>query len=410
MAVAAALAWWASGPRGAPLDPTSPGRLFVLFFLATTGIGTLVITATGEASGAGALVAAGGLAAFAVGAAVGARLKGVPAPIGPPAELGAIRTASVVGLALVGLLAYAWLAAQYGIPFLTGDAQTSRAGFAGPAFDLFRWLVPPAALVAVGRALARPGRHRWLVAAGSIAGVGVIELLTASRALPLELGLAVLLLAWWAGRRLSRRVWLSLAVVALAFFVGVQLLRVVGRGGFTGPADVGQFAVGRTFDRVVLIQARTLELVASQIPSQEPYFLGSTYVRWLAPLRGEAPPKALGYWIYERLYPEQPGGFATPGILGELWANGGIPLALGGMALFGLAIQGLGRLARRLDRGVADRALAALLVIAIARSYATSLDGLLLTAGVMVAWRVAVTLPALPAWLPLPRPGRRQAT
>ena len=158
--------------------------------------------------------------------------------------------------------------------------------------------------------------------------------------------------------------------------------------------------VGRTFDRVALIQARAVEVVATKIPSDQPFYGGSTYVRWLVTLRGEPPPQALGFWIYDEIYPFQPGGFATPGFLGELWANGGIPLVVLGMTVFGALVQALGGLIGRFDRGAADRVFAALLVVAVARTYATSLNGFLLTTAVLVGWRIAVTLPGLPAWLP----------
>ncbi len=408
MAAGALVAWRATGPRGAPFDPTSPGRLFVLFFLATTGLGTLVITASGEATGAGAVVAAGGLVAFAIGAWLGAERWGVQPPLGPPVDEGRIRPATLFLLAAVGVAGYGLIAVRSGIPFLTPDAQASRAAYTGVVFDLFRWLVPPVSLVAVAFALARPTARRWVAAVVALAAAGGILALTASRALPLELAIEALLLAWWAGHRLSRRTWLVLGTLALAFFVGIQLLRVGSKGGFSGPADVGEFAVGRTFDRVVLIQARTLELVTVDIPSPEPYFLGSTYVRWLAPLRGETSPEALGTWLFERLYPGQPAGFATPGLLGELWANGGAILAMVGMAILGFLVQALGRLIGRFDHGAADRVLATLLVVAVARTYATSLNGFLLTAAVVVGWRIAVTAPQLPGWLTPAIPGRRR--
>jgi hypothetical protein len=402
------LAWRATGPQGSHLDFATPGRLFTVLFLATTGVGTLLITASGEATGAGAAAAATGLLAFGASATFGAARWGRGTALGPPAEPGRFRPVVVLLLAGVGIAGYLAIAAGNGVPFLTADAQASRVAYAGLAFDLFRWLVPPAASTARAAALARPTRRLWVGAAAALAAVGGILFLTASRALPAELALAALLLVWWAGRRLSRRAWMMLGAIALVFFVGVQLLRVVSHGGtFRDAGDLGGFVAGRTVERVVLIQARTLELVVVEIPATQPYYLGSTYGRWLAPLSGEATPKALGTWLFERLFPGQPVGFATPGLIGELWANGGAILLLAGMAAFGLLVQWLGRLLGRFDRGAADRVLAALLVIAVARTYATSLNGLLLTAAVAVAWRLLVAGPTPPPWMPWPRSVRR---
>ena len=407
MAVGSVLAWRATGPRGRSLDSTTPGRLFVLLFLATTGLGTLLITASGEATGAGAAVAAGGLLAFGLGATVTAARSGHAAPLGPPAEPGDFRLVAILALVAVGIAGYLSIAVVNGIPLLTGDALSSRLAYTGIPFDLFRWLVGPAALAAVAAALARPSRRSWVLAAVLLAVVGGTFLLTASRALPAELLLAALLLSWWAGRRLSRRAWAALVLAALVVFVGVRLLRV--GGSYRDPADVGVSAANRTVERVVLIQARTLELIAVEIPSPQPYFLGSTYVRWLSPLRGAAAPTSLGSWLSDQMFPGQSGGFVTPGLIGELWANGGALLVLAGMALFGAAVQWLGRLIGRLDRGAADRVLAALLVIAVARTYAASLNGLLLTVVVAIAWRLIVARPLPPAWLPLPGFVRRRS-
>jgi hypothetical protein len=402
MAVGAALAWRATGPVERPFDPATPGRMFVLLFLLTTGIGTLIITASGEATGAGAAVAGGGLLVFGVAATAGAGRWGRGERIGPTTEPSPFRPVALVGLVGVGVAGYLAIAAGNGIPFLTSDAQATRLAYGGIAFDLFRWLVPPAALAVLATALAQPGRGRWVAAGLALGVVGGVLFLTASRALPLELALAALLLVWWAGRRLPGRVWIVLGLLTMVFFIGVQLLRVGPHGGFRDIFDVGQFAAGRTMERLALIQARTLELIAVQIPSQQPFYLGGTYIRWLAPLHGSAPAPALGTWLFAQVLPGSSGGFVTPGFIGELWANGGIVATVAGMAAFGLVVGWLGRLLGRFDAGAADRVLAALLVIAIGRTYATSLNGVLLTIGVAVAWRLLVAPPTPPAWLPVP--------
>ena len=261
----------------------------------------------------------------------------------------------------------------------------------GSLFDAFRWLVPPAALVAFAFALSTgQTRDRW-IAAAALAGVGGLEIALASRALPLELAIEALLIAWWAGRRLSARAAGALAAAALVLFVGIQLVRVGPEGGFSGAADVGAFAVRRTIDRVLLIHPRTLDLVATEIPDREPYFLGATYVRRLAILLGQEERPSLGFWIYERLFPGETGGFAAPGVLGEAWANGGPILAIAIMLALGVLAQAIGRRLVALPRGPTNLAFAALVSVAIARSYATSLNGLLLTLAVATVWWVATT-------------------
>ena len=236
----------------------------------------------------------------------------------------------------------------------------------------------------------RTARDRW-IAAAALAGVGGLEIALASRALPLELAIEALLIAWWAGRRLSARAAGSLAAAALVLFVGVQLLRVGPEGGFSGPADIADFAVRRTIDRVLLIHPLTLELVATEIPAREPYFGGATYVRRISTLLGQEERPALGYWIYERLFPGQSGGFAAPGVVGEAWANGGPILAILIMTALGVLAQAIGRRLAGLPSGPTSLAFAALVSVAIARSYATSLNGLLLTLAVATGWWIATT-------------------
>ena len=397
LAVGAALAWRAGGPATVLRDPSTPVRLTVLAYLALYGVGSLILIATGESAGPGPLLAGAGLLAFGVGALLASRFLGETPPRGRAgatagSAIGAtFRPWVVVGLAVAGMLALATLVAQHGIPLLAADPQASRAGFAGLLFDAFRWLVPPAALVAFAFALSTgQARDRW-IAAAALAGVGGLEIALASRALPLELAIEALLIAWWAGRRLSARAAGALAAAALVLFVGIQLVRVGPEGGFSGAADVGAFAVRRTIDRVLLIHPRTLDLVATEIPDREPYFLGATYVRRLAILLAQEERPSLGFWIYERLFPGETGGFAAPGVLGEAWANGGPILAIAIMLALGVLAQAIGRRLVALPRGPTNLAFAALVSVAIARSYATSLNGLLLTLAVATAWWVATT-------------------
>lgn len=387
-AFGAAAAWWAAGrssTRGEAIDPTTPARAAVLAYLAFYIAGSVVIVVTGESAGAGPLLAGGALLAFGVGAAASRRLLGTPLPM-QPVRVNGVSPASVAALAVIGLLAIAYLIAGNGLPLIAADPQASREGFAGPIFDVFRWLVPPAALAAFALAVAggRP-RDRWVAAVGLL-GVGGLEVLLASRALPFELAIETLLIAFWAGRRPSPRVWLGLAAAGLTVFVGVQFVRVAPEGGFSGAADAAAFAVRRTVDRVVLIHPRTLEVVATTIPVEEPYFGGSTYVRRIGALLGQQERPSLGYWLYARLFPDQPGGFAAPGVAAEAWANAGPILVAAIMAALGALAVWLGRMLARLPGGPADRAFAALVVVAVARTYATSLNGFLLTLLVTTGW------------------------
>ena len=132
-------------------------------------------------------------------------------------------------------------------------------------------------------------------------------------------------------------------------------------------------------------------MVATTIPEEEPYFGGSTYIRRLGPLLGQEDRPSLGYWLYDRLFPGQPGGFAAPGVAGEAWANGGPILVAAIMAALGALAVWLGLMIRRLPGGPADRAFAALVVVAVARTYATSLNGFLLTLAMATIWWVIAT-------------------
>ena len=410
LALGSVIAWRASGPGGSPGDPSTPVRLTVLVYLVLYGLGSLILLATGDSNGAGPLLAGFGLFAFGAGAWLASRFFG-KAPARSPGIADAprgyqrYRAWVVVGLAAVGLAAIAVLVAQHGIPLLARDPQLSRSGFAGPLFDLFRWLVPPAALVAFAVALASgQARDRW-VAAAALGGVAGLEMALASRALPLELAIGTLLIAWWAGRRLSLRVAAALAAGALVLFVGVQLLRVGPEGGFSSAADVAEFAVRRTIDRVLLIHPKTLELVARDIPAREPYFGGATYVRRIAVLLGQEDRPALGYWIYERLFPGETGGFAAPGVLGEAWANGGPVLSVVLMVALGVLAQVAGKKVALLPPGATNLAFAALVSVAIARSYATNLNGMLITLAVATAWWIATTPTGRP---PIPSAARSE--
>ncbi|OGN88393.1 MAG: hypothetical protein A2X23_05365 [Chloroflexi bacterium GWC2_73_18] len=403
LAAAGVAAWIACGPPGSRTDPATPGRLFVLAYAILYAVGSVWIVATGESRGAGPLLTGGGLAAFALGALASRHLRGAaPArPVGLAA--GRFRTSRVLALAVIGLIALLPIVLQWGIPFFADSVVTSRRGYAGPLFDLFRWLLPPAALVAVAVALARRRRSDLLVAAGVAGATVVLELALASRALPAELGVTAFLLAWWSGWRVRPRTVIALGVASVVAFAAVQVVRVATFRDFETVEETVVFGVKRTVDRVVLIQPRTLEVLATRIPGERPYALGGTYLRWLSPLLGGEAEEPLGTWAYRQLFPQQdPPGFASPGLLGELWANWG-PFALAGMFAFGIAAQRLGGLTASVGPAAEDAVFAAVVAVAFARAYATSLNGLLLSLAAILAWRIVVTAPERPPWLRFPR-------
>jgi len=360
----------------------------VIVYTVMYGVGSIVLAITGEAT-LGPLVTGVAFLAIGAGAWLSRRWLG-PVTGGPAgAEIGPIRPAVIVLLAALGLVAFGSLAAQYALPLVSADPQAARAGYGGIRIDLFRWLVPPAALVALAVALARPSRAAWAVAAASMALVVGLEVLAASRALPFELGIAGILIVLWAGKRPAARHWLALGIAAAVLFLGVQFARIGNEGGFSGALDAAGFGVRRTVDRVLLIHPRTIDLVVRTFPTEQPFMAGATYVRWLSPVTGGQPAPALGTLLFEALFPgEPPGGFAAPGLLGEAWANGGPLLAAVLMVLLGLVAVGLSRVADGLSSGAVDRTMAAVLAVALARTYAASLNGFLLTAAVTIAWWV----------------------
>jgi hypothetical protein len=294
----------------------------------------------------------------------------------------------VLALAALGAAALASIAARVGVPFLTSEPSLTRLSYAGLTFDLFRWLVPPAALLALAVALRRRTRIAWVVAAAALGTVLAIEFALASRALPLELALATGIVLTASGRRVPPTVVVTAAAVALVLFVGVLALRTP-RDDPRAAADPLGAAVARTVDRLLLIHPRTLEVLVTEIPEQEPPLLGASYVsRPLAALTGSPRAEPLERWLYRRLFPEQSAttaGSAAPGVLGEAWANFGIG-ALLVMLAFGAVVQRAVLSLSRLPARPVDVVLLALLSVAVARGYAASLNGVLATTAVAIAW------------------------
>ena len=379
------LAWWTGGPVGRPLEPGTPLRVLVITMAVLVVAGSVVLAAVGQVRGP--LLVGGAMVVIGAGAWLGMRAWGRMDPTPTHVSSDPVRWPFVAGAALVGGLALTSIMVRAGIALLSDDPQGSRGAFAGLVFDVFRWLVPPAALVTLAWALAEPTRSRLACAGVALAGVVGLEVLLASRALPFELVASALLIVWWSGRRLRRIGWLGLGIGAAVLFIGVLLLRMGPEASFRDPLDALGFVVDRTVGRVILIQPQTVDVAVETIPDQEPYWAGATYLRRLGQLFGNTtdhPP--LGSWLYSHLFPGAPPAFAAPGILAEGWVNAGLPLALGLLFVLGIGAQGLGRLLGALGPGPVDRAAAAVVSVAVARTYATSLNGFLLSVAVAAAW------------------------
>jgi hypothetical protein len=382
------LAWVSGGPGAHPADPGPPVRVLVLLLLVLDGIGSIGLAIGGQ--GGGPLLVGGAMLAIGIGSWIARRWRGRPQAIPSASSSGPVRWLAVGAGAAVGMLAIASIVVTAGLPLLASDPQASRAAFSGLTLDVFRWLVPTTALLVLAWALADPTPARVAIAAAGLGGVVAIEVLFASRALPFELALGAVLITWWAGRRPPVRAWLGLGIAAAILFFGVLFARMGPEASFSGPLDAMSFMVDRTVGRIVFIQARTVDVAVTAIPAQEPFWGGATYLHRLGPAIGiAAAHPSLGTWLYARLYPGSEPAFAAPGVLAEGWVNGGPLLALGLMLVLGFGAQLFGRATGRLGASPVDRAAAATVTVALARTYASSLNGFLLTVVVTAAWWLA---------------------
>jgi len=295
-----------------------------------------------------------------------------------------IRWPVVAGMIGVGVVALLPTLLIVGLPALTPDITAARSAIGGLELQPLRVAIPAglAAAVVVAVRNGSPGLRAVTLAAMVIA-LGV-ELALASRYLAAELAAAVVIALGLAGRRLPARALALAAGGGLALFLTIGVLRAAGD---TNGRPV-EFAVERSISRVFLIQPRTLDALQTAIPAEVPYFGGLTWIRRLAPLIGRDDVPNLGYWIYPRLFPDQPTpGYAAPGILGEAWANFG-PFGVAVAAGLGILAERLGAWIAARRTAVADIAAGAVASLFLARTHAVGLTGLIVLVVLVVAWRL----------------------
>lgn len=384
------LVWPAVARRGMGIAHPAPVWLVLtgLFF----GVGSTILAAQGETIGP-ALYVAGAVVAFGFGVWASDRLgarRGDAAPVyrtdGASAVRAGTRRGAPLVLAGIALAAILPTLVEHGIPFLTTDITGARSELTGIPIQLVRVALPGLAgilMFELVRTLDR--RRRWLAGLGIVAIAGFTVLL-ASRYLVAEL-LAVLVIAWLlAGRRVPVRLGLAVVVVALVGFAGIQVLRAYDQA----EGDALGFAAGRTVNRVVLVQPRTLAALQRVIPAEEPYFLGLTWLRRLGPIVGREDIPNLGYWIYPEVVEgaQDTAGYAAPGLIGEAWANFG-PAGLVLFVLLGILAERLGALVSARRSNAVDLVAGALLILFVARTHALGVGGLAVLVALVIAWRLA---------------------
>src|SRR5207247_1465124 len=196
----------------------------------------------------------------------------------------------------------AWLALE-AVFFGIGSAILAVGqGRVGPAWDVAASVLAFGAAVAVSdrlahRQIGRRPAHEAEVGPGPAIRWPVVLLMIAA-------GIAVLaptLLSVGIPAFAARLVAAGLVAGAVLFAV-VGVLRAYGEAA----EDPLGFAVDRSVNRILLIEPRTLDAIQTAIPEEVPYFGGLTWIRRLAPLLGRDDVPNLGYWIYPRLFPDQP--------------------------------------------------------------------------------------------------------
>jgi hypothetical protein len=380
--------------RRSGLGLVYPGWAWLGLCLIFFGLGSADLAASGETSGP-ALYVAGAVLAFGIGVRASDRLAARRGAGGSPDAAAAepsipppgTRPGAPLVLAAVALGAILPTLLESGVPFLTPDITSSRSELIGLPIQLVRVALPGlAGLLLLDALRGRDLRRRQLDLA-AILGVGAFAIALASRFLVAELAVTLLIVWLLAGRRITVRGALVIALAAIVGFGTIQVLRAYDRAG----QDRVGFAIGRTVDRIVLVQPRTLAALQRRIPADQPYFLGLTWIHRLGPLVGRDDIPNLGYWIYPSVVvgDQETAGYAAPGLLGEAWANFG-PAGLGLFVALGALAERLGVLiAIRRSSGL-DIVAGSLAILFLARTHALGLGGLAILGGAIRrigAWR-----------------------
>jgi hypothetical protein len=377
-----------------------PGPLWLVLAAVFLGIGSAVLALTDEATGP-ALYVAGSVLAFGLGLRASDEVavrrdetRTSPRPadaadtavgeaIGVPP--GGTRRFVPLALATLAVGAIAPTLIRSGIPFLTIDVTGSRTELVGLPIQLIRVALPALAILLMFDVMrAADGRRRLLDVAAILAIAG-FSVILASRYLVAELA-ATLFIAWLlAGRRVPARIGLALVAAGIAAFGGIQVLRAYDQAQGN---ELG-FAVERTVNRIVLVQPRTVAALQRVVPTEEPYFLGLTWLRRIGPLFGRDDIPNLGYWIYPEVVSgaQETAGYAAPGLIGEAWANFG-PAGLVLFAALGALAERLGALVARRRNTAVDIAAGALATLFLARTHALGLGGLAILFALVIAWRI----------------------
>ena len=356
------------------------------------GVGSIALALADDRSGPG-LFLAGCVIATAVGVRLAHRVGPFAAsalsppdpPDRPEPETGARRWVPVLlAAASLGLIAPTLL--ETGLPLFSPDATLARTALVGIPIQFVRVAVPALAAVLLLETLAgHPAFGRRAVAWAAIGALVVLMLSLASRYLVVEL-LAGLVLAWLlTGRPIPVRAAVAIVVVGLVGFVVIGVVRAPQ----DFESDPGAIAGQRTISRLFLVQPRTLDALQMTIPTQEPYFLGLTWLRRIGPLVGRDDIPNLGYWIYPKVVegPQAVAGYAAPGLIGEAWANFG-PAGIGIFVLLGVALEVMAAWIALHRTRVVDIAAGSLAVLFVARTHALGLLGLALLLALVVGWRL----------------------
>jgi hypothetical protein len=287
-------------------------------------------------------------------------------------------------LALASIVAIAPTLIATGIPLLTGDITAARSEITGLAVQFVRVALPGlAGAWLLGATSGQAPFGRPLLAWVALVATLVFSFSLGGRYLPLELSAAVVIAWLLSGRRLPGRQAIAVGVLAAALFVAYGVARAPDRAA----GNPLGFAVERTVSRLFLVQPRTLAALQERIPAEEPFFLGSTWLRRIGPLIGREIPN-LGYWIYPRVVTgdQATAGYAAPGLLGEAWANFGIA-GLGLFGLLGVLCERLGAIVAHRRTRVVDVVGGSLAILFVARTHALGLMGLGLLLVLVLGWR-----------------------